>query len=188
MSKIAISDFDGVIANITEHTKIAQERAKAFALELALDPKEEAYRKALSSFFYSERGFFDNELVKYDQLMSGCGKALAQFSQEYDKVIVLTSRPSSMREATLQWFSQQCPGYESIQFIFKDSNESVMKTAVWKANTVAYFAEQYEAVLFIDDDERNREAVKALATELNNIAIFVKSCFEEYFLTDTQNA
>ncbi len=187
MSRLAISDFDGVIANITEHTKIAQERAKAFALALALDPKDEAYRKALSTFFYSERGFFDNELVRCDQLMSGCGNALAQLLQEYDKVIVLTSRPISMREATLQWFLQWFPGCKNIEFIFKNSTESVMKTAIWKAHTVALFAEQYDVILFIDDDERNRDAVEFMAADLNNSAIFVKACFEECFLIDTKD-
>lgn len=37
--------------------------------------------------------------------------------------------------------------------------ESVLKTATWKARLVAQFARQYETVLFIDD-ERNRKAPK----------------------------
>jgi hypothetical protein len=181
MSKMAICDFDGVIADIAEHTKIAQERAKAFVLQQAPGLDGEAERKALSRFFYSERGFFDNKLVEYDQLMSGCNKALAHLSQEYDKVVVVTSRPPSMREATLQWFSRWCPGCENIEFIFKDSEESVVKTATWKARIVAHFAEQYDTLLFIDDDERNRKTVEAIAAHLNNVTISVKSCFEECF-------
>jgi hypothetical protein len=56
MSKIAVLDFDGVIADMTVHAQIARERAKAFALQQAPDPASAAYRKAASSFFYSEQG------------------------------------------------------------------------------------------------------------------------------------
>ncbi len=181
MSRIAVCDFDGVIADITEHTKIAQERAKAFVLQQALELDAVAERKALSRFFYSEQGFFDTRLIEHDQLMSGCHQALAHLAQAYDKVVVVTSRPPSMREATLQWFSRWCPGYENIEFIFKDIEESVLKTATWKARLVAHFARQYETILFIDDDERNRKAVEALAADLPGVTISVTSCFEECF-------
>jgi hypothetical protein len=84
-SRMAICDFDGVIADIAEHTKIAQERAKASVL-------------------------------------------------------------------------QQAP-------------------------VVAHFVEQYDTLLFIDDDERNRKTVEAIAAHLNNVTVSVKSCFEECFLS-----
>jgi beta-phosphoglucomutase-like phosphatase (HAD superfamily) len=179
MSRLAICDFDGVIADIAEHTKIAQERAKAFVLQQTPSLDKEAERKALSRFFYSERGFFDTRLIEHDQLMSGCHQALARLSREYDKIVVVTSRPPSMREATLQWFSRWCPGYEHIEFIFKDIEESVLKTASWKARLVAHFARQHDILLFIDDDERNRKAVEALAADLPNVTISIMPCFEE---------
>ena len=182
MSSIAICDFDGVIADSAEHTKIAQERAKAYLLQQASSLDREDERKALSSFFYSEQGFFDNRLIEYYQLMAGCSEALACLSEQYDHVIVLTSRPLSMREATLQWFTRWCPGYENITFIFKDSDESTIKTAAWKAHIVASFAKQYHTILFIDNDKRNREAVTAIAANLHNVNMAVKSCFEECFL------
>lgn len=182
MSKLAIADFDGVIADVAEHVKIARQRAQAFVREQAIDGENEAERKALSSFFYSERGFFDNTLITYDQLVRDCQQALASLLQQYDKVVVLTSRPLSMREATLQWFSRYCPGCEGIDFIFKDTEERVLKTATWKARTVVRFAEQYETILFIDDDERNRKAVEALAADLHNVALSIQSCFEDCFL------
>lgn len=139
-------------------------------------------RKALSTFFYSERGFFDNELVEYDQLIPGCHRAFAHFSQAYDKIMVVTSRPPSMREATLRWFSQRCPDYEHIEFLFKDSDESTLKTPTWKAQIVAHFAEQYDTLLFIDDDEKNRKAVEERVADLRHVTISVTSCFDECFL------
>lgn len=181
MSSIAILDFDGVIVDATIHTNIAQERARAFIREQALDLDRAAERKALSTFFYSERGFFDTTLIDYDQLIPGCSRALANILQEYDIVVVLTSRPPSMREATRQWFSRWCPGYEHIEFLFKDVDESVMKTAAWKAQMVAQLAEHYDTLLFIDDDERNRKAVAAILADLKNVTTSVKSCFEECF-------
>src|SRR5579859_2820023 len=99
MSNLAICDFDGVIANITEHTHIAQRRAEAFVLEQEPRPHGEAERKVLSTFFYSERGFFDSQLVEYDRPMDGWHRALTRLSQEYDRVVILTSRPPSMSEA-----------------------------------------------------------------------------------------
>ncbi len=181
MSSIAILDFDGVIVDNSIHTNIAQERARAFVREQALDLDRATERKALSTFFYSERGFFDTTLIEYDQLTPGCSKALTDILQEYDTVVILTSRPLSMREATLQWFSRWCPGYENIEFLFKDSDESVMKTAIWKASMVAQLVEHYDTLLFIDDDERNRKAVAALPVDLKNVTASVKSCFEECF-------
>src|SRR5579885_54052 len=180
MSKIAICDFDGVIADIAEHTKIAQERARAFVRQQASSLDDAAERKALSRFFYSERGFFDPRLIEQDRPMNGCHQALAHLSQAYDKIVVVTSRPPSLREATLQWFSRWCPGYEHIAFLFKETEESVLKTASWKARLVAHFAQQYETLLFIDDDERNRNAVAALAADLPDVTISVRSCFEEW--------
>lgn len=181
MSKIAIADFDGVIADVREHTKIAQERARAFVREQTPGAEGEAERKALSRFFYSEQGFFDNTLVECDQVVTGCHTALASLLREYDKVVVVTSRPPSMREATLQWFSQWYPGNENVEFIFKDVNESVLRTAAWKARAVAHFAQQYETLLFIDDDERNRKAVEAIAADLHHVTISIKSCFDGCF-------
>lgn len=182
MSSIAICDFDGVIADNAEHTKIAQERARAFVFQQASGLDNEAERKALSRFFYSEQGFFDNKLVEYDQLIIGCSEALVRLLEKYDRVVILTSRPLSMREATLQWFSQRCPGHENIAFIFKDSDESTMKTAAWKAHIVTSFAEQHQTILFIDDDEKNRKAVATIAANLKNVTISARSCFEECFL------
>src|SRR5579885_369434 len=119
-------------------------------------------------------------LREHDQLMSGCHQALARLWREYETIVVVTSRPPSLREATLQWFSRWCPGYEHSACIFKDREESVLQTATWKARLVAHFARQHETLLFIDDDERNRNAVAALAADLPNVTISVRSCFEEW--------
>ena len=181
MSSIAILDFDGVIVDPTIHTNIAQERARAFVREHVLDLDRATERKVLSAFFYSEQGFFDTTLIEYDRLMPGCSKVLANISRHYDTVVVVTSRPSFMREATLQWFSRWCPGYEHIEFLFKDSDENAMKTAAWKAQRVAQLAEHHDTLLFIDDDERNRNAVTAIRANLKNVTTSVKSCFEECF-------
>lgn len=63
----------------------------------------------------------------------------------------------------------------------KDSDESTIKTAAWKAQVVASFAEQYHTILFIDDDEKNRNAVASVAANLKHVDISIKSCFEECF-------
>ncbi len=175
MSKIAVVDFDGVIADMTIHTQIARERAHAFALQQAPDPESKAYRKAASAFFYSEEGYFDQDLLELDQPVIGSREALRQLLQEYDEVIVLTSRPPSLQEATLAWFRRYFPEQEAITFLFKESHEHEIKTAVWKAQIVAQFAKRCETVLFIDDDERNRKAVEALAAELSHVTIVVRS-------------
>jgi hypothetical protein len=172
MSSIAILDLDGVIVDISLHAQKALELAETFAISLYPDPDSETYKKARRTFFYSERGVFNVELIELDRLILGCEKALEQLVQEYDKVVVLTSRQQSMREATLKWFSQSCPGFESIEFIFKDSDEQTIKTSTWKASVIARFAESYDTLLFIDDDERNRKAVEEAA--LGNVVIVIE--------------
>ncbi|HLZ56187.1 MAG TPA: hypothetical protein VKR06_04500 [Ktedonosporobacter sp.] len=178
MSSIAILDFDGVIADMTLHAQRAQELAKAFALEQDPDTKSETHRRALRDFFYSEQGFFNSTLAELDQPVAGCNKALEQTVKEYDTVIVLTSRPHSMREITLKWFCQYCPGFENIEFIFKESDESTLKTAIWKAQIVTFFATRYNTILFIDDDERNRMAVESMLADNHNVTITVKAYLE----------
>jgi hypothetical protein len=57
VSKIAVLDFDGVIADMTAHAQIAREQAKAFALQHAPDPESAAYRKAAGAFFIVNKDF-----------------------------------------------------------------------------------------------------------------------------------
>src|SRR6266516_2760775 len=57
MSSIVIVDFDGVIADHSDHTKIAQERARAFVREQAPGSESKAERKALSTFFIANKAF-----------------------------------------------------------------------------------------------------------------------------------
>ncbi|QBD80442.1 hypothetical protein EPA93_32500 [Ktedonosporobacter rubrisoli] len=176
MSSIAIVDFDGVIVDMTLHAQRAKELAQAFALAQDADVASEQHRKAMRDFFYSERGFFNAGLFALDRLMDGCIVELTRLVQEYAKVVVVTSRPTFTRDVTLAWFYHHCPGFETIEFFFKDSSESELKTARWKAQIVTGFARNYETILFIDDDERNRQAIAALASSLHDIHITIKAC------------
>jgi hypothetical protein len=114
-------------------------------------------------------------LLELDQPVPGSPEALRQPLKEYDEVVVLTSRPPSLHEATLAWFCRYFPDVEGITFVFKESQEREIKTAAWKAQMVAQFAERCETLLFTDDDKRNREAVEALMAKLPDVTIVVKS-------------
>lgn len=149
MTRICIVDIDGVVADSTERFKRAAE---------AGDRASSAYWKVA---FTPELVSLDTRIfLAEDHLNTLC------FEENYE-IIFLTSRPETMRKATLEWLFR-----ENILYYFRNQEALVMKapafqytkTTVWKAGMVQTLAALYGAssVLFVDDEIANSQAVFAV--------------------------
>lgn len=145
---LCIIDLDGVIADSTERFKRAKRNDGSTDWAIAFTP----------------------ELVMFDTLIDGTKQALNGFADAGDLVILLTSRPESMRDATEAWLAERDLRYR--QLAMKTKIHQYVKTVKWKADEVQRLIKLTELsgltvdhVIFIDDEPGNRATVEALGLE-----------------------
>jgi phosphoglycolate phosphatase-like HAD superfamily hydrolase len=100
---------------------------------------------------------FDPQHVALDTLIEGVPEALVQLETSGYQIVYLTSRPESMRDATLAWLDQYELINEHRPTIFKPARKQFTKTKIWKAEEVRALVERYHAseLLFVDDEPVN---------------------------------
>jgi len=163
MTKIAIVDIDGVIANAdarfakAELTKEQWLMERQQGLPYANDPQTE---KEATNVYW--RTVFTPELVALDTLIEGAEEALEYIMTGYDAhtdlIFFLTSRPLAMAEATIEWLNAHMTfGFEISHLIFKAPAFQYTKTVVWKAGMIQTLAALYGAseLVVIDDEQAN---------------------------------
>lgn len=140
MTKLAIIDLDGVVANSDERFKLALRSDGKTDWKIAFKP----------------------EHVSLDVLIDGALEAVDNLESKGHAIIFLTSRPESMREATVIWLATHA--LDSYELVMKPASKQFTKTVKWKAEEVQRMASLpgIEKVVFVDDEERNREAIEAL--------------------------
>lgn len=179
-----------MVVNNSERSRIAREYADHFS-----------GREQTSAFFAK---MFDPDLVKHDVIEPGAREQIERIELRA-KVVYLTSRPHTMREATLQWLEEQgvirpCTfkNYgtgEKDESGKYDNGDRYIKTAVWKAREVERIIQEAEAqddkvewVLFVDDEEANRQAVAEIGDPRIlircSLADTLESDFKRYKLDD----
>lgn len=163
--KLCICDLDGVIANREAAFAHAEEVKQAFIEQASNDLYAASEREAANVYW---RAVFDPEYVPMDTLIDGVKEALYDLERNdmggpYE-VIFLTSRPESMRDATLQWLSDygiryqfNSLHYRKRELIMKPPAFQYVKTTVWKAGMVQTLEALYGAtdLLIIDDEQAN---------------------------------
>lgn len=193
--KLAIVDIDGVIActdarfalahqakvealtgkGLLEHTlfdrisMIESAKAKKNGLEYW---EGEVYRKedmkvAENSFY---RVAFTPELTTLDTLIDGVVSDMEHLRNASYDILLLTSRPENMREATVTWLdrSEIWPDNMFISFIdwliMKPKSFEWTKTVTWKAGKVEELVRLFraDALLFCDDEQAHQDAIAAL--------------------------
>jgi len=156
-TQLAIIDLDGVVADATARFAKAEEAKQAYESEMAeLDITDE--RGATDTYWQT---VFNPDHVPLDTLIPGTIDAMAALSFKGYDVVILTSRPESMREATRRWLFEH--GYPVLSaIIMKAPAFQYVKTVVWKAGMVQTLAALYQAtqVCFVDDEEANWTALK----------------------------
>lgn len=175
-TKVAIIDIDGVIASNKDRLGLAKFVAKLLAQSKGQEPQENSIHWDIA--FYPT-------LVKLDTPLPGVAKALEVLETAGYSIFLLTSRPETMRKATEEWLEQQGILIRGDhRLIMKDYNyHRFTKTSVWKAQIVNAIEECNNAVevLFIDDEQVNRDAVMALGRD----NIICKPDLDDYVLGDT---
>lgn len=157
MHKVAFVDLDRVVANPQARFAKAEEAKLAYINVDATVRLKAALIGARSAIDFYWREAFNPIHVPLDELVDGAdGDIIALTLQNYI-VVFLTSRPSSMRIATLAWleFYNLLASDEFYRLVMKESAFQYTKTIVWKAGMVQTLAAMLEAseVLFITDQQ-----------------------------------
>src|SRR5690242_10564399 len=165
--KLAIIDIDGVLCDTTARFGRARE-AKTVMLQQHINESDPDRAKAIVQQANDEywRVAFTPGLLSLDKRIEGVQGALLDIEHAGYHFAFLSSRIEALREATLDWFwFNQSSVYDRIghgrHLFLKPPAFQYVKTAVWKVGITQMLAAMYdvEAVLFVDDDKENCEAV-----------------------------
>jgi hypothetical protein len=107
---------------------------------------------------------FDPELVVLDIIIDGVHAQLEALERRGYTIIYLTSRPESMRAATLTWLDKH--GLATRMLVMKSAAFQFTKTVVWKAGMVNTLATALQAreVLVVDDEQANIDEIRKHVT------------------------
>lgn len=144
--KLAIIDLDGVVANVDARFAHAEEVRQTY---LYPDSKD-----AINAYW---QAVFDSEYVPTDTLIDGVNEALLDVQHAGYRLIFLTSRPESMRDATARWLFEHTVYDLDDELIMKAPAFQYTKTVVWKAGIVQTLEALYGAtdLLIVDDEQAN---------------------------------
>jgi len=151
--KLLICDLDGVVVKNEARFHRASENAAGLT------------GRAWADAFWGT--MFTPELVALDRLIPGSDDALDLLQEAGFTIVFLTSRPHTMRDATVAWLSTQgvlIPGRELIMKNVDEETERYRRTDEWKALCVHKLVAELipDFVLFIDDEPKNRDKVSGL--------------------------
>ena len=151
--KLAIIDLDGVVADATARFEQAKADAEAAFVDQAYEKRE------YDNVYW--RAVFNPVLVELDTLIDGVNEALLDVQHAGYKVIFLTSRPESMRDATAFWLFGHSVYDGDDELIMKTGAFQYTKTTVWKAGMVQTLSALYQAsrVLVVDDEQSNLDEI-----------------------------
>jgi beta-phosphoglucomutase-like phosphatase (HAD superfamily) len=172
MTKLCIVDLDGVVADATARFAKAEEakrNAMPDNLDDALTLTKEQEREITNLYW---RTVFDPEYVPLDILIDGAAEAIEAIGKQGYTVFILTSRPESMRQATVDWFWSFSPETVILSnewndpLIMKPSAAQYIKTVTWKALTVQMLSRLFHAsqVLVVDDEQSSLDEIVRHAT------------------------
>lgn len=159
---ICIVDLDGVVAEITLRLQKAKAAKEEYLENVKFHPVivEKFDREKQATDLYWKT-VFDPALVEMDTLIAGSFEALCEIEKHY-RIIFLSSRPESMREATIEWlkkynvfFNHTVHGERHL--ILKPPAFQFTKTPVWKAGMVQTLGLLFDSkiVKFVDDEKAN---------------------------------
>jgi hypothetical protein len=168
MTLLCCMDLDGVVVNRDAHLALARGVYIARCKEEGKEPEPQTYNHG-----FDWDTFQDSAHVPLDTLIEGAYEAIHALRNQGWRLVYLTSRPESMRWATLTWLSNQgiaCQPVDGalrwIDVYMKDEEARYDKTPQWKAQQVMRLVEMYQAseILIVDDQISNLEAIVQVLT------------------------
>lgn len=153
MSKIAFIEIDGPIANYDARFALAESIAWRKFAPGTRDWKDAYWHVA-----------FTPENIGHDVLVPGAYEALIEIEKTHE-IILLTSRPEHMREATRQWLTSHRIGIGR-DLVMKPASCMWDKTLRWKTTIIHTLAYMYgtSEVLVIDPVQANLDELQRYTT------------------------
>ncbi|SRR5579875_1013187 len=184
MTRLCIVDIDGVVADSTARFAKAEEAKQKAIKLLESDPATWSIAKSKATDLFW-RTAFTPELVTLDTLIEGTLEAVRNLWSDGWDVFFLTSRPESMRNATIEWFRvNRFPSFlvDGEKLYMKAPAFQYTKTIVWKAGMIETIAANYEAeeVLVIDDEQVNIDEIMKYAEK----APYTIRCYKSLKMED----
>ncbi len=157
MTRLAIIDVDGIIANVDARFAKAEEARNAYLRSQQGIPDGFSKSNIAHATDLYWRTVFTPELVSLDTLIDGVNDALLDIQVQGYKVVLLTSRPDSMRSATMHWLLDNGLWDRYNDLVMKAPAFQYTKTTVWKAGIVQTLEAFYAAtdLLIVDDEQAN---------------------------------
>lgn len=156
MNNLAFIDLDGVIVDCSTRLHHAEQSKQEYL--------RHGGETGQAGNVYWET-VFRPDLVATDRLMEGANDVLWALKGAGYHIIFISSRQESMREATLDWFWEHLPDWNTqVQhhLWLKPYAHKYVRTSQWKAGVVHMqvsmdrFAKH---ILFVDDYAENRDEV-----------------------------
>lgn len=143
--KLAIVDYDGVLADSSERFAMADASGYPNQGEEA-----DAYWQII----------FDPEKIADDRVIPNALNHLLKLQAEGWTIIFMTSIPFFCAGAVGNWLFEKL-GWEDSRFDLVSKPNALQKnrTSTWKANMAQALSAVFDEVLFIDDEDKNIEAV-----------------------------
>jgi hypothetical protein len=158
-TRVCFVDLDGIVADATERFARAD---IARSLYLAGTDRPDKMEREAEALYWNTA--LDPDLIELDTLINGAHDALDLLADDGYRVIFLTSRPESMRAATISWLHARdlLRAYRQTHPLMTPARELVMKaeafryvkTVTWKGGLAHTLAAMFgaEEVLFVDDE------------------------------------
>jgi hypothetical protein len=149
--RLAIMSIDrNTLVDASKRFQLAEKEANAHHNE-QLDPA------AWSDLYW--RTAFRPDLVQHDALVPDALEQVGELKEQEYTVLLLASRPESMRAATETWLGEHGVPYDFL--VLKHPAFQYTKSLTWQAGTVHELALMFRAseVLYFDADVANRVEV-----------------------------
>lgn len=165
LTKIAIIDLDGVIADTTVRFSVAD----GTGFPKRGDGADKYWAVA-----------FDPQLVRQDEVIEGAKAALEMLRSEGWHIVILTSRPVNLYPDTLDWLNQHDLLRSRDDLILKPNACRWQKTVYWKADMVAVLTQTAHECLVVDDEDENLDTItnhRQLNWRIQNRGFKLKVCW-----------
>ena len=151
-NKLALIDLDGVVIDATARFARAE--------EIRLLHLSEAGDKTANERYWREA--LDPAYTHLDTLIPGADEHLASLRREGFRILYISSRPESMRDATLKWLYDHGLFDDQNLLVLKAASFQFQKTVIWYDWMADTFVHTFQSghVVIVSNKQANIDAMK----------------------------